>query len=279
MEEPLWTQSVNCVSSERLPGAENWALFRDLGSFQRRGGSTNLRVSSEGAEEDEAAAAAAAAVALLLKSGISPPAAGLVSALASCLPRSAPAGWAQRTHRRAASPLRRTRAARLSPPSGISTNTWWVFLFSYRNDSCRLRGGRRCPRVCCALGSGESSHTRQAGGGGACMVHAPGPRWPRRRRSPHVLGQRPRRGRECGRGSPGHPGATVLDTLARAGAAGVATPASSQRARGAGTTEPWLRLREATARVEAGPRDEGSRTKLMCQRLNRPIKIRRPRIS
>jgi len=34
MEEPLWTQSVNCVSSERLPGAENWALFRDVGEAQ-----------------------------------------------------------------------------------------------------------------------------------------------------------------------------------------------------------------------------------------------------
>jgi hypothetical protein len=34
MEEPLWTQSVNCVSSERLPGAENWALFRDVGEVQ-----------------------------------------------------------------------------------------------------------------------------------------------------------------------------------------------------------------------------------------------------
>jgi hypothetical protein len=27
-------QSVNCVSSERLPGAKNWALFRDVGEVQ-----------------------------------------------------------------------------------------------------------------------------------------------------------------------------------------------------------------------------------------------------
>jgi hypothetical protein len=134
MEEPLWTQSFNCVSSERLPGAENWALFRDVGEAQ-----TSVCL-----------------VKVQRKTKLPPP-------------PLEPAGWAQGTHRRVASPLRRTRAARLSPPSGISMNTWWVFLFSYRNDRSPLRGGRRCPRVCCAPGSGESSHTRQASGGGACM--------------------------------------------------------------------------------------------------------------
>ena len=114
---------------------------RELGSFQRREGSTNLRVSSEGAEEDKAATATAAAAALLLKGNISPPAAGFGLGSGFALAISllseeglGPAGWAQRTHRRAASPLRCACDARGSLLL-VFQRTHGGCSCSYRNDN------------------------------------------------------------------------------------------------------------------------------------------------
>ncbi|CAD6217656.1 unnamed protein product [Miscanthus lutarioriparius] len=176
--------------------------------------------------------AAAATAALLLKGDKSPPAAGFGIGSGFALAISllseeglGPAGWALRTHWRAASPLRRTRAVRLSPP-GISTNTWWVFLFISKRQRpgpspglLLSGGGARAPAVRLAAvkaparawlaAAAKSARARPAAVEPARARPEVAP--DRRRRSSHVPDQRPRppwRGGE-GRGHDvsGHPGA------------------------------------------------------------------------